>query len=335
MNQIGITIIDEAIGRIKWMDLAAYRNFLCRFGARKARILRDYIIFPIFGLQTVNQLKGKTAYSHKEIYELLQLKFHWQKLIQQVAREILKEFYLQREKLPAERKIRAKIMFSTDDTYDEKTGKNMEGSSVIKDHHDGAMKTLYNPVVLYCTIDWFGDIFSFPLDLEVWQQKSKSKKVAKIVTHKKRWEYAKDMIVSLLDYCAKNNISLHETEFSADGAYCVQEIFALFVEPGIRFVTRPRSTHSFVIDDQVDNLRWHANNIENNQWKRSQNLNIRYYKKKAFHKKFGDCTVLFYEQLTKGHAVIRFLVANQESIRVDSLFYIFKKDGISKFFFAT
>lgn len=173
MQKTGIKILDQTLDMIDWMKLPSYKRFRLRYGKRKAKILRDYIIFPLFGVESINKLRGKIGYRVEEIYEVLRLGYDWQKLVREVSRLILQKVVRQCN----ESNIRYKVIFSVDDTYDEKTGKEMEKIAVIKDHHDGRRKKVYNPVVLYCTIKSDKQEMSFPLDMMLWQQeKRKSKK---------------------------------------------------------------------------------------------------------------------------------------------------------------
>ena len=350
MDKTGIEFIDKVFSKISWMKIAAYRRFYGRYGKRKARILRDYIIFPLFGIKTIRQLQNKVPYRIEEVYEVLRLGYDWRKLIIAIAREVLQEIIFSYNKLPEDKKTRVKITFSVDDTYDPKTGSKMEGAATINDHHDGIVKRLYNPVLLYCTVDWMGKRFCFPLDLQLWQQrkkpgrkrtrlgKPKKRKKPKAKkkpnpNHKKRWEYAHQMLASLVEYCDKMNISLRGFELTGDNAYCIEAIFNLIKETGLIFVTRPTKKYSFEINGNTDSLYYFGQEMEGHKWKISRRLQIRYVKCKAKHSKYGNCTVLFYQYIASGRPVIYFLIANTTDIRADSLFAAFKRRWPIEVFF--
>lgn len=349
MDKTGIEFLDKVFARIRWMKIPAYRRFYGRYGARKARILRDYVIFPLFGIKTIRQLRGKTPYRIEEIYEVLRLVFDWRKLIIAISRMILQEIIEEYEKLPEDKKSRVKITFSIDDTYDAKSGSEMEGTATINDHHDGIVKRLYNPVLLYCVVDWMGKQFCFPLDMALWQQRKKrgrkrscgkpkkrNKPKAKPKpdpNHKKRWEYAHDMLESLIEHCEKNELSLAGFELAGDNAYCIDRIFKLAERARLVFVARPKLTNSFKIDGKSDNLYYFGREMEGHRWKISRRLNIRYVKIKATHKKYGECVILFYQYLASGRLNIQCLIAGTTDIRADSLFLAFSRRWPIEVFF--
>ena len=339
MKLTGIGILDQALQQIAWMKLPSYRRFRLRYGERKARILRDYIIFPLFGIEKVSRLKGKVPYRIQEVYEVLRLLFRFPQLVRDVARSVLRQQVAVYYSLSAEERSRVKFTLIADDTYDPKTGQYQEGAAELTDHHDGQVKKLYNPVVIYCRIDGLGEQLCFPLDLDVWQQQKRQRRSRQgqtpgPIAHRKRWEIGKDMLADILNFCRSINFPFAQCDVAADAAYCVEEFYDIVrAEPGLKFVTRPRRTHSFKIDGQQDSLHWHARDLKPHRWKRSAAFPWRYIKKKAFHKKYGECTILFYEVVTKTKSFVRFLVASTQNIRADALFKAFARRWSIEVFF--
>lgn len=215
-REIGIPLLDSVLEILPWNKVSEYGKIIDLYGEEKAEILRDLILFPLLGFNSISDLSESTPYGKDQLYMIYNDKrIDWIHFLEEFTMQLFMSMLKLFKHGKPWYQSRYRIRLINDDTLLERWSLKMTNTMNLYDHSKKRYTYAQNVMTLMVT---FGDDkFGFPLMVRLMTPKDSENHLTKGET-----------FIHLLDLLDENvkehNLSLQGLRLSVDSAYTTKKI---------------------------------------------------------------------------------------------------------------